>query len=181
MTRLSENIEKVKYQSGGRNREIYTSSNEDCQADKARPYMNTIVCFQCNQRGHKRLECTERNSDHTSEPRRRHKSRLFRKSERTKTVKIPPRSEVGAALEEFLDDFEELFGGEARGGHEAEVNPGKATAYRVSDPSVPGSSQHEISLGGNAGSLVIWRWGVRRTLILYPVIGINMRPIGQIV
>ena len=94
-------------------------------------------------------------------------------------MKIPPRSEIGVALEEFLDDFEALFDGEVRGEHEAEVTPGKATAHRVSDPSVPESFQNEIMLEGDAGPPVIWCWGVRRILIPYPVIGISKRPVGQ--
>ena len=151
VTRISEDVEKMKCPSDGRNREIGISKNGDFQTDKFRTYTNSIVCFQCNQRGHKRFECPVGNSDHTFETRKRRESRSFRRSGRTRTVKIPPRSEVGAALEEFLDDFEEQFGEEARGGQEAEETPGKATAYLMSEPSVPGSSQNEIRLEGECG------------------------------
>ena len=59
---------------------------------------------------------------------------------------------MGAALEEFLEDFEALFEGEVREEQEAEMTPGKVTACPVSDPSVPGSSQNEIMLGGECGA-----------------------------
>ena len=59
---------------------------------------------------------------------------------------------MGTALEEFLNDFEALFGGEAREDPEEEVTTGQVSAYPVSDPSVPGSSQNEILLVGNSGA-----------------------------
>ena len=65
-------------------------------------------------------------------------------------MKIPPRSEVSVALEEFLDEFETLFGGEDKEEHEVEAIPGEVTAHQVSDPSTPGLSHNESILGGEA-------------------------------
>ena len=117
----------------------------------SRPYKKTVRCFHYNKEGHMRFQCPDK--DDISEPRRGYKSRLFRNSEnisKTRMVKIPPRSEVSVALEEFLDEFETLFGGEGREEHEVEAIPGKVTAHQVSDPSTPGLSHNESILGGEA-------------------------------
>ena len=112
-------------------------------------------CFRCNGEGHWKFQCPNKNDTEKFGSRRGHRTRLFRNSEAVKkrTVKIPPRSEVGTALEEFLNDFEALFGGgEVREDPEEEVTTGQVGAYPVSDPSVPGSSQSEILLVGNSGA-----------------------------
>ena len=120
-----------------------SDNNEDVLMDKVKRYKKTVICFHCNKEGHMRFQCPDKND--ISEPRRRHKSRLFRNSEntmKTRVVEIPPRSEVSVALEEFLDEFETLFCGEDKEEHEEEAFPGKVTAHRVSDPSTPGLSHH---------------------------------------
>ena len=153
MTRFSEDIEQIKYQLEERSIDVHTSRHEDCHADKARPYANTIVCFRCNQKGHKRFKCPEKNRDHTSDQRKRRKSGLLNNSKKevkTRAVKIPPQSEVSVALEEFLDSFETLFGGE--GDDEHKVIPEKVLAHRVSDPSALGSSHTETMLGRECGA-----------------------------
>ena len=57
---------------------------------------------------------------------------------------------MSVALEEFLDEFETLFGGEDKEEHEVEAIPGKVAAHQVSDPSTPGLSHNESILGGEA-------------------------------
>ena len=122
-----------------------------CTINTSRPYKKTVRCFHCNKEGHMRFQCPDK--DDISEPRRGYKSSLFRNSKnisKTRTVKIPPRSEVSVALEEFLDEFETLFGGEDKEEHEVEAMPGKVTAHQVSDPSTPGLTHDESILGGEA-------------------------------
>ena len=143
MTRFSEDIGKLKYQLEERTIDVPPSRHKDCHADKARPYINTIVCFRCNQKGHKKFNCPGKNSDHTSNQGKRCKSGLLNNSKekvKTRTVKIPPQSKVSVALEEFLDSFEALFGGE--GDDEHEGIPGKVLAHRVSDPDAVSSDRY---------------------------------------
>ena len=155
VTGLSEDIKKIKSQSRETTGEIKVSCHEDGRADKIRTHRKTMRCFHCNGEGHWKFQCPNKVDTKKIGSRRGHRARLFRNSEAVKkrTVKIPSRSEVGTALEEFLNDFEVLFGGgEAREDPEEEVTTGQVSAYPVSDPSVPGSSQNEILLVGNSGA-----------------------------
>ena len=155
VSQFGEDLEKLKCLSTYRISPGKSDNNEGNPISKARPYKARIRCFLCNREGHMKFACPDKDDTYVIESRRRYKPRSFHNTEgapKTRTVKSPPRSEVSAALEEFLDDFETLFCGEVQDEHDGEVVPGKVLAHRLSDPSAPGSFQKGFMSGKESGS-----------------------------
>ena len=82
MAQFGEDMEKMRSVAESKNSTNKPAGKEDDFASKVKPYKKTIVCFHCNQEGHMRFQCPNKEDTNTFEPRERYQSRSFQNSHR---------------------------------------------------------------------------------------------------